>query len=219
MSGRILRLFPTPVIIDELPGAPQLNRDLEPAILGQMNRDEGVHLSNRGGWQSGRDFPGWAGEAGHRLVRHAVGVAASHTVRAPNVAPVGWTVDAWANVSGSGHFNMPHIHGGSFWSAVYYVSVGEGEGGQLVLHDPRMPALRMHSPGLRFKGAGPEYSARIEPKAGLLLLFPAWLSHSVEVWRGSGTRISVAMNIRAAAEPGPAVDESAARRPRRKLRK
>jgi hypothetical protein len=44
---------------------------------------------------------------------------------------------------------------------------------------------------------GPEVKAEIKPKAGLLILFPAWLSHSVEPWEGSGDRISVAMNIRA----------------------
>jgi hypothetical protein len=31
-----------------------------------------------------------------------------------------------------------------------------------------------------------------------MILFPGWLSHSVEPWDGGGTRISVAMNIRAA---------------------
>ena len=92
---------------------------------------------------------------------------------------------------------MPHVHGGSFWSAVYYVRVGEAEGGDLVLHDPRMPALRMHAPNLRFNDNGPELKVRIRPKAGRMVLFPAWLSHSVEPWDGSGTRISVAMNIRA----------------------
>ena len=92
---------------------------------------------------------------------------------------------------------MPHIHGGTYWSAVYYVRAGEGEGGQLVLHDPRMPALRMHAPGLRFKDAGPDVRTTIEPKSGLMVLFPAWLLHSVEPWQGDGHRISVAMNIRA----------------------
>jgi uncharacterized protein (TIGR02466 family) len=101
-------------------------------------------------------------------------------------------------VSSSGAFNMPHIHGGCFWSAVYYVRAGDGEGGQLVLHDPRMPSLRMHAPGLRFKDAGPDVRAEIQPKSGLIILFPAWLSHSVEPWQGEGHRISVAMNIRAA---------------------
>jgi hypothetical protein len=55
----------------------------------------------------------------------------------------------------------------------------------------------MHAPGLRFINMGPELKAEVKPKDGLLVLFPGWLSHSVEPWQGSGERISVAMNIRA----------------------
>jgi hypothetical protein len=51
---------------------------------------------------------------------------------------------------------------------------------------------------VRFKNLGPELKAEIKPKEGLLILFPGWLSHSVEPWHGSSERISVAMNIRAA---------------------
>jgi hypothetical protein len=54
----------------------------------------------------------------------------------------------------------------------------------------------MHSPVLRFTDAGPEITYQIRPKPGQMLLFPAWLSHSVEAWEGSGERISIAMNIR-----------------------
>jgi uncharacterized protein (TIGR02466 family) len=186
------------VIMDDLGDADELNNELEKAILKHRKADPGLKLSNRGGWQSKRDFPQWAGEAGQRLVRHALAMASAHTSSAQPGGPPRWTVDAWANVSESGNFNLPHVHGGSFWSAVYYVRVGEGEGGQLVLHDPRMPGLRMHAPNLRFKGAGAELFAQIQPKAGLMVLFPAWLSHSVEQWDGKGSRVSVAMNIRSA---------------------
>jgi uncharacterized protein (TIGR02466 family) len=198
MSARLLHLFPTPVIIDEIDGADALNRELEPIILEQKQRDEGLKLSNRGGWQSKRDFPRWAGDSGRRLAEHAMALASAHTGHRPDRPPPQWNIDVWANVSASGAFNMPHIHGGTFWSAVYYVRAGEGEGGQLVLHDPRMPGLRMHAPNLRFKDSGPDVRTEIEPKSGLMVLFPAWLLHSVEPWHGEGHRISVAMNIRAA---------------------
>ena len=70
MTAEILRLFPTPVVIDEIEGAEALNRELESAILEQRSRDTGLKLSNRGGWQSKRDFPRWAGDAGRRIVEH-----------------------------------------------------------------------------------------------------------------------------------------------------
>ena len=198
MTAEVLRLFPTPVIVDEVEGSEQLNRDLESAILEQRKLDSGLKLSNRGGWQSKRDFPRWSGEPGRRILEHAIRLASANTGFRPERSPPQWNVDVWANVSESGGFNMPHIHGGTFWSAVYYVNVGDGTGGELVLHDPRMPGLRMHAPNLRFKDAGEELLVRIPPKAGRMILFPGWLSHSVEPWDGGGTRISVAMNIRAA---------------------
>jgi uncharacterized protein (TIGR02466 family) len=196
MTEKVMRLFATPVIVDEIEGAAALNEALEKAIVEQQSSDPGVKLSNRGGWQSKHDFPGWGGQAAKTLIAKAVELANGHTVTA-NSAPPSWRVDSWANISGSGHFNMPHVHGGSFWSAVYSVRAGAGEGGQLVLHDPRMPQLRMHAPGVQFKDVGPELRVMIQPRSGLMILFPAWLSHSVEPWEGEGSRISVAMNIRA----------------------
>ena len=191
-----MRLFSTPVIVNELANAKALNEQLGKLILEQRSKDEGLKLSNRGGWQSKRDFPQWGGEPAKSVIDQATELASAHTTRPGGTAPT-WHIDSWANVSGTGNFNMPHVHGGSFWSAVYYVEAGEGEGGQLVLHDPRMPGLRMHAPGIQFKDAGPEVRATIQPRSGMMILFPAWLSHSVEPWEGTGTRISVAMNIRA----------------------
>jgi uncharacterized protein (TIGR02466 family) len=195
--GQVRLLFATPVVLGEIDGADSLNALLEQQILSKRAEDQGLKLSNRGGWQSKHDFARWSGEAGQMVIDRACELASAHVARADGTPPR-WTVDAWANISGPGAFNMPHVHGGTFWAAVYYVRVGEGEGGQLVLHDPRMPALRMHAPGVRFSKMGPELKAEIKPKEGLLVLFPGWLSHSVEPWHGSGERVSVAMNIRAA---------------------
>lgn len=197
MAAGVRLLFATPVIVAEIEQAKEIGAALQSLILAKRREHPGLALSNRGGWQSTHDFAGWSGEHGRTIIERALELANAHTATASR-APPRWTVEAWANVSESGAFNMPHVHGGTFWSAVYYVSVGKGEGGQLVLHDPRMPALRMHAPGVRFAGAGPELKAEISPKAGLMVLFPGWLSHSVEPWEGSAERISIAMNIRAA---------------------
>lgn len=198
VRGQVQKLFPTPVITDDLRGANKLNAELERSILERQAKAPGHQLSNRGGWQSEHDLEQWAGEAGKRVIRHALELADAHT-SGPKGS--GWRHEAWANVSASGHFNMPHVHSASFWSAVYYVSVGEGEGGQLVLHDPRLPGSQMHAPQLSLKGMGPELQAQIEPRPGLMVLFPAWLTHSVEPWHGTGQRISIAMNIRAGSRP------------------
>ena len=189
-------LFATPVIINEFDCAAELNSTLESAILERMKNDPGVRLSNQGGWQSKHDLPRWGEDAAKRVIAHAASLATENTI-ATQGHVLRWSIDAWANVSESGASNRAHVHGGSFWSAVYYVRVDEGEGGELMLHDPRMPALRMHAPHLRFKDLGPELMASIKPKAGMMVMFPAWLSHSVQPWDGGGSRISIAMNVRA----------------------
>lgn len=195
-NGRVHPLFVTPLLLDELDGAAELNAALADRILARRDESPGLALSNRGGWQSTHDFARWAGDEGHAIVARALDLASAHSQRSDGASPR-WTVEAWANVSCSGAFNMPHVHGATYWAAVYYVRVGDGEGGQLVLHDPRMPGLRMHAPDMQFRNIGPELRAEIKPKEGLLVIFPGWLSHSVEPWEGTGERISVAMNIRA----------------------
>lgn len=181
--------------MDEIEDAESMNLELEAAILRRMAGDEGIKRSNVGGWHSNTDLLKWGGPAAKRIADHALTLATANTTTARG-AELSWGISAWANVSGAGAGNASHIHGGNYWSAVYYVQVGEGEGGRLRLHDPRLPGLRMHSPVLRFTDAGPELTYQIRPKAGQMLLFPAWLSHSVEPWAGSGQRISIAMNIR-----------------------
>lgn len=195
MVHKRLNLFPTPLIIDELEDADALNAELEKTILDRMNADSGIKRSNVGGWHSNTDLLKWGGPAGSRIGEHALKLANANTTTARG-ADLRWSIVAWANVNGPGAGNAPHVHGGNYWSAVYYVKVGEGDGGRLRLHDPRLPALRMHSPILRFTDAGPEITYQFRPKAGQMLLFPAWLSHSVEAWDGSDHRISIAMNIR-----------------------
>jgi uncharacterized protein (TIGR02466 family) len=190
-------VFATPLIVRKLPDAERLNAELESAILERRGQDPGIRRSNAGGWHSAPDLFTWAGEASHRLAREIIFLADANTrdLRAASEGRRGWVLDAWANVSEAGASNLPHNHGGCYWSAVYYVRVDEGEGGELVLHDPRMPALDMHAPHLRFVHGGPEQSIKIKPQAGTLIMFPSWLVHSVAAWDGPAFRISIAVNL------------------------
>lgn len=195
-KARTHLMFGTPVIVDQLDDADAINAELLKLIEERRRVDEGVIRSNAGGWHSKQDFAHWSGEAGRKLLLNVLTLARDHTQIASGAeGGVEWSAEAWANVSGPGALNKPHIHGGAFWSAVYYVRAPASDSGQLVLHDPRMPALRMYAPMLRFKGAGPEQVARIPPKSGMVVMFPSWLLHSVEPWQGEGERVSIAFNV------------------------
>lgn len=205
MPARLDLLFATPLIVDELEEAAALNEALERLILERQAADGGVQRSNLGGWHSDMNLLEWAREPVTPVVRRVIELADAATLdtQAASGHRRGWLLEAWANVNSPGAANLAHSHGGCYWSAVYYVRVDEGEGGELVLNDPRMPAIDMHAPALRFRGAEPEQQALIQPRPGMIVIFPSWLTHSVNPWAGEGRRISIAINLSAPAMVAP----------------
>jgi len=191
-------LFATPVIFDRLVDEP-LIAELERAILKRRSENPGLTRSNVGGWQSDEGLFDWGGEPARRLLSHIFDLATSQTIlKSPEPSlTFDWAADGWANVNRPGDSNLAHAHGGCFWAAVFYVRVDPGMGGELVLYDPRLPAIEMYAPQLWFAGSGVQRQGRIKPRAGMLVLFPTWLVHSVAPWFGEGLRISIAVNLRA----------------------
>ena len=202
---KILPLFPTPVYTLQFDPESALNAALRDAISGHRRDHDGVNISNVRGWQSTNDMMSWGGEAAAALARHVVQLANRVTVRRNAPSPLThWRPEMWANINEDGDSNQSHWHPGSYLSAVYYVDDGyEGDadpalGGELVLIDPRMPYLRMRTPDLRQRGADgstDEHETWVRPRTGLLLAFPSFLAHSVRLYRGRGTRISIAINM------------------------
>jgi len=207
---RLRQFFPTPLLMAPVNEAERLNEALRETILSRTAASQGVLRSNDGGWQSADDFAAWAGPAGGalldaatRLVNQFTGVQTEAELlrdQAPN-----WRLNAWANVNDDGDANFPHHHPGSFWSGVYWVDTGdiglEGQnmaGGEFEMQDPRgilpafyAPQLKMAVPGCLSAGL----SDFITPQAGVMIIFPSWLVHSVRRYRGSKPRISIAFNF------------------------
>lgn len=206
----VVGLFETPVIFDRLPDHERLNAGLRDAIARRRAVDPGVVRSNANGWQSGPDMLRWGGEAALAVARHFIGLCDRFTgdprPPAPGEGRYAWTLDLWANVNPPGASNNYHNHPGAVWSAVYYLDVGDGGdvGGELLLQDPRMPATRMLPFDLRYrKPDGSLYQEEhvVQPRAGTMVMFPPWLLHMVRPYRGTGERISLAMNATASPVP------------------
>ena len=196
--------FPTPLVTVELADAARLNAELRAVILARRESQPSAQHSNLGGWQSTWDFAEWGGPAGRALLEQAKAAASRLTAdRQGRPAQVSWRLNAWANVNGPGHGNEFHTHPGSFWSGTYYVDDGgvgadPTLGGEFEFQDPRGVAPAMYAPHLAFNfpgGLACGASETLRPRAGLMLLFPAWLSHAVRPYRGSALRISVAFNL------------------------
>jgi uncharacterized protein (TIGR02466 family) len=202
-----LGLFPTPVIVADLPDAGALCTALREVILAREASAEGVVRSNLGGWQSRRDFFDWAGVPGAAVRSAALELAndLSGLRLAPGgeLSPIAWQLEGWANVNRNGDANQLHHHPAAYWSAVLYVDDGgiDGKpdlGGALELLDPRGPLPLMYAPDVRVRidgCASAGLSEEYYPRTGALVMFPSWLGHRVTPYRGDGVRISVAINL------------------------
>ena len=206
MSGRfdVFALFPTPVVHYEVPGSAELNAELKAVIERQEKHDVGTEHSNFGGWQSSWDMDKWGGMPAVKLLAFARNSANRVTCnRQGQPVVVTWKANMWANVNRAGHGNEFHSHPGSFWAAVYYVDDGgiaadPSLGGELEIMDPRAPGVAMYAPQLAFNvpgGLSVGANEVVRPKAGLMVMFPAWLLHQVRPYKGSAERISIAFNL------------------------
>lgn len=204
MEIAVRGLFATPVAAVMLPNAAARNARLEAVILERRRQHPSIQSSNAGGWHSARDLETWGGAEAEAVLGFARAVATQLTADrfGKPVAP-DWTMQAWANVNGPGDANIAHYHAGSFWSGTYYVNDGGAAadpalGGAFEMIDPRGPAPAMYAPTLRFAGEDGQSagsSETIQPKPGLLFLFPSWLMHQVRPYRGTGLRVSLAFNL------------------------
>lgn len=196
--------FATPIIVVDLPDGAQLNAALVPVLLKREAEKKSESRSTLGGWQSSLDLDKWAGAPAIKLLAIARNIANRITTdRIGKPVSILWQANMWANINRSGHGNEFHSHPGSYWSGVYYVDDGgvsadPSLGGELEFMDPRGPAPAMYAPHLAFAlpgGLSVGTNQTIVPKAGRLVMFPAWLLHQVRPYRGTAQRISIAFNL------------------------
>jgi uncharacterized protein (TIGR02466 family) len=99
----------------------------------------------------------------------------------------------WANIGFPGSRHGAHAHPNNYFSGVYYVAAPPG-GNTITFIDPRPQAGVMVPPGDRLS---PRIAQKmtLDVRSGSLLLFPAWLFHSVDANRAEDERISIAFNL------------------------
>jgi uncharacterized protein (TIGR02466 family) len=204
-NAELRSYFATPILVIKLPRAASINAALRETVLERERSIASLEHSNLGGWQSTWDFHQWCGEPGTAVLNTARKKAADQLTadRHGQRVKIDWKMNSRANINRTGHGNEFHTHAGAFWSATYYVDdggVGEDPslGGEFEMQDPRGVAPAMYAPGLAFAVPGGQSvgaSELISPAAGTMILFPSWLSHAVRPYKGTGTRISIALNL------------------------
>lgn len=191
-------LFPTPVLMQDLPLNAEDRQRIADTILEREKQSTSVGRSNVKGWHSDDDFFDWDTPEINKL-HDCCKQAVIHMTDACATNPL-WEAPlkllAWANLLRAGSFNAVHDHSECAWAGVYYVQTGvvapeDGASGLLEFVDPRAAVTGGLTPGDPF-----DMDGRITPRDGLLVIFPGWLKHIVYPFaqEGDGVRISIAFN-------------------------
>jgi len=194
-NGRIESLFPTPLFSYVFQGVEALNAELRDLILERERTMPSMAKSNIGGWQSDIDFLEWQTPAAQTLGHYLSAAVEVATKQLPLVAPkvqIQFELVAWAAVNRKGHYNTSHVHPLATWSGVYYVDPGDepekGLGAVLEFEHPVQAMVMDFFPGLM------PSTLCVRPQAGLIVLFPSTLVHSVRMYHGERPRICVPFN-------------------------
>lgn len=195
-------LFATPVFSFEDVGEPALDRELCDRLVAESERSPGVARSNSGGWHSVPDLTQRKEACFQDVMQRIVGrvQATFHELSRGDSGVVDlryrFAMQAWAMVMRHGDHALVHDHPEAHFSLAYYPDAGDTDAakypdsGKLTFVDPRRGGTVI--PGVTLY---PTQFA-IAPKTGLLVVFPGWLQHFVQPYRGGRPRVSISCNVR-----------------------
>jgi len=99
----------------------------------------------------------------------------------------------WSIINPINASNSRHIHSNNFISAAYYVK-SPNNSGDIVFYDPRSANV-IQSPIINSQNKLNSTTYSITPKEGLLVLFPSYLHHSVDMNKSDDERIVISFNF------------------------
>jgi len=102
----------------------------------------------------------------------------------------------WANINYPQGIQIAHTHPESFFSCVYYVNESE-DAGFLTFFNPvreQLPIVR--PPMIADHNKYWAETMMVPPRAGMLVIFPSWLWHSVNKGTNDRARISFAIDTK-----------------------
>ena len=185
----------------------ELNENIEQlqneAYLIRKNDKDGVRKSNAGyqGYHSKdiRDLNNLPGT--NQLLKQIINaVNAIHQISRQGDLQL---TNFWINISGKGSSNTPHTHSGLTYSGVFFIKVPkEMKGGRFLFYRNFNEADLISTEYMgHFKEGyqmqGYDYPINtISPKENMLVVFPAWVPHAVEINLSDEERISLSFNFK-----------------------
>tara|TARA_A100001388_G_scaffold275747_1_gene261888 strand:- start:477 stop:1115 length:639 start_codon:yes stop_codon:yes gene_type:complete len=109
----------------------------------------------------------------------------------------------WINISGKGSSNTPHTHSGLTYSGVFFIKVPKKmKGGRFLFYRNFNEADFISTAYMGhfredYQKQGYDYPINtISPKENMLIVFPAWVPHAVEINLSDDERISLSFNFK-----------------------
>lgn len=187
----VISMFPT------LVWQVQLNAELHQAIDAKIlpavdsMRHSGPKLAPGHGWQSNQTL--------HKLEEFrdlvtCINKSARSVLRFWRIGYDAFEITGcWANVLAKGAAHRAHSHPNNFLSGVYYIQTHPGAD-TINFHDPRNQPGIIRPPVTELTAENTDQVV-VKVKNGTLLMFPAYLQHSVDTNRSEHERLSISFNI------------------------
>ena len=193
---KVLKFFPQPIFHYKLDNYKEHNQNLTKHIYELYKNDnEGLIRSNQGGWHS-KPF---------NLKDKDKAPFKFFTDIQKYVADVfkeyGWhytpskvnLTEMWAIINKKNNFNLEHTHPNNYLSAAYYVKASDNCGSFRISNPNQIARERIAVSDKRTEFN--QNIAQIKPVEGDLLIFPAYLPHSVGMNLSEEDRIVISFNI------------------------
>ena len=190
-ASDVIPMFPT--LLWKIQVKPELRDAIDAKILatlGSMRRDL-PRLEPGRGWQSEQTLHDR--EELQDLVA-CVGNATRSILRFLQIGHDAFEITGcWATVLATGAAHKAHSHPNNYLSGAYYVRTHPGAD-TINFHDPRNQAGVIRPPVMELTAENTDQVV-VKVTNGTLLLFPAYLKHSVDANTSEEERVSISFNI------------------------
>ena len=185
-------IFPTIIHQFDVNGFDEIQNRLIDYAYNLREEDEGVCISNSGGWQSNSFYV----ENEDDVLQHfIINCLAGFPVidESFNIK-----IDAWININKPGDYNIKHNHPTSDLAGVLWIKCPK-DCGEIIFDTPTgfQSYNEINSYTDDFKNQNKiHHTCYFNPTEGRILIFPAHLNHRVRENKSNEDRISVSFNIR-----------------------
>ena len=195
-SKKVHKYFAQPIFQYQLENYERHNQDLKKYIYNACSEDpNGLSRSNQGGWHS-KPFDLKDKNSAPFIFFQSIQKYVADVFK-----EYGWLyvpgkvnlTEMWAIINKKNNFNIEHTHPNNYLSAAYYVKAPENCGSFIVTNPNSVSRERITAS--ERKTEFNQNIAQIKPKEGDLLLFPAYLPHSVGMNLSDEDRIVISFNV------------------------